>query len=232
MAKISKTQIDKLGERLKAEPVSDTDITLLDEYRRSFGESFDFVEGTMQNQLGLTPSGRRAKTTASIIDKLCRESIRLSQIQDIAGCRLIVSDVFEQDRTVFRLQSVFPSCAVIDRRSKPSHGYRAVHVIVKNFDCWVEIQIRTSLQHLWAQISETLSDTFDPTIKYGGGSDAIQSILTESSAIVAALEESESQWSQSTENSLVVQEELEKFRNLKEHTSTIFAKMIEIIESQ
>jgi ppGpp synthetase/RelA/SpoT-type nucleotidyltranferase len=37
---------------------------------------------------------------------------------------------------------------VIDRREKPSHGYRAVHVIVECGGRMVEIQVRTELQHL------------------------------------------------------------------------------------
>jgi ppGpp synthetase/RelA/SpoT-type nucleotidyltranferase len=33
----------------------------------------------------------------------------------------------------------------------------------------VEIQVRILMQHWWAELSEKLSDTIDPEIKYGGG---------------------------------------------------------------
>lgn len=36
-------------------------------------------------------------------------------------------------------------------------------------DRWVEVQIRTELQHVWAQISEKVADMFDQAIKYGKG---------------------------------------------------------------
>ena len=52
----------------------------------------------------------------------------------------------------------------------------------------IEIQIRTSLQHLWAELSEKFSDIVDPSIKYGGGDKEIQSHLAEYSQIVAGAE--------------------------------------------
>ena len=90
---ISKTQIDKLGERLRVGSISDDDLRLLDEYRRSFSAAYEFVVGVISKQLGLEPTGRPAKSTTSIAEKLQRESIRLTQIQDIAGCRVVVSDI-------------------------------------------------------------------------------------------------------------------------------------------
>jgi ppGpp synthetase/RelA/SpoT-type nucleotidyltranferase len=55
---------------------------------------------TIRDQLGLEPTGRPAKSTTSITEKLHRESIRLTQIQDIAGCRIVISDIAEQERVV------------------------------------------------------------------------------------------------------------------------------------
>jgi ppGpp synthetase/RelA/SpoT-type nucleotidyltranferase len=55
----------------------------------------------------------------------------------------------------------------------------------------IEIQVRTSLQHLWAEVSEKLSDQFDPAIKYGGGDDKIRQLLMNASAAVADLEQTE-----------------------------------------
>jgi ppGpp synthetase/RelA/SpoT-type nucleotidyltranferase len=116
------------------------------------------------DQLKLQPTGRPAKSTTSIADKLTRESIRLTQIQDIAGCRIIVSDSLEQERVVSELRRVFATTKVVDRRVSPSHGYRAVHVIVNAGGTAIEVQVRTSLQHLWAEFSEKLSDVIDPEI--------------------------------------------------------------------
>jgi hypothetical protein len=86
---LSKTQIDRLGERLKLGSHTESDLRMLDEYRRSFGEAYEAVIQTIR-QHGAFPTGRSAKSTLSIVEKLRRESIRLSQMQDIAGCRIVV----------------------------------------------------------------------------------------------------------------------------------------------
>ncbi len=195
---ISKTQIDRLGERLKKGDISDNDLRLLDKYRHSFSEPYGIVAGRICEGIKLEVTGRLVKSTKSISDKLRRESVRLTQIQDIAGCRLIVPDIAIQEVTIKSLQELFENTVVVDRRKQPSHGYRAVHVIVYCLGKTVEIQIRTSLQHLWAELSEKFSDVVDPAIKYGGGDKAIQDVLSKTSASVAVLELLEYEFSKVT----------------------------------
>ena len=76
MAALSKTQIDRLGDRLKKGFPSDDDLRLLDEYRLSFGAAYNLVIRTIRDKLHLEPTGRPAKSTSSIAEKLLRESIR------------------------------------------------------------------------------------------------------------------------------------------------------------
>ena len=102
---------------------------------------------------------------------------------------MVVDNVLEQDRLLERLQSTFKTIFVDDRRIRSSHGYRAVHAIVRIDDRWVEIQVRTQEQHLWAEWSEKLSDTKDPTIKYGGGPPELQAKLKEYSELLRGVEE-------------------------------------------
>lgn len=189
--KLSKTQIDQLGDRLREGSPTEPDLRLLDEYRRSFGEAYETVVRTIREQLHLEPTGRPAKSTSSLIEKLHRESIRLSQVQDIAGCRVVVADVAEQELLIVSLCAVFPGASVVDRRANPSYGYRAVHVIARISGKSIEIQVRTPLQHLWAELSETLSDVHDPEIKYGGGPEMDRELLARASRSVATLEELE-----------------------------------------
>jgi putative GTP pyrophosphokinase len=186
----SKTQIDRLGDRLKSGPHTESDLRLLDDYRRSFCEAYETVVLRIR-QRGEFPTGRLAKSTLSIVEKLSRESIRLSQIQDIAGCRVVLVDILRQERFVAALKDDFPDAAVIDRRENPSHGYRAIHVITAISGKAVEIQVRSSLQHLWAEFSEKSSDVLDPAIKYGGGSESWRDFLTKCSEAVARIEELE-----------------------------------------
>ncbi len=112
-------------------------------------------------------------------------------MQDIAGCRVVVTGVVEQERVIASLVAVFPEVSVMDRREKPSYGYRAVHIIANIFGKPVEIQVRTALQHGWAEVSEKASDVIDPTIKYGGGPEFWRSCLSSSSEAVAAYEVAE-----------------------------------------
>jgi len=217
--KFSKTQIDRLGDRLRKGNLSDADLRLLDDYRRSFGEAYEIVVRSIREQLKLEPTGRPAKSTSSIIEKLQRESIRLSQVQDIAGCRIVVSDVKEQDRIVGLLLNVFPRASIVDRRVHTSFGYRAVHVIPKISGKMIEIQVRSSLQHLWAELSERISDVLDPAIKYGGGDDEIQKILMADSELVSAIERIEMEIPSFPEN-------LSKIPELQQQMTDMRKKMI------
>ncbi len=184
---LSKTQIDRLGDRLRSGNFDEVDLRLLDAYRRSFGEAYERVVGEIRETLGLEPTGRQPKSKTSIVEKLRRESIRLSQMQDIAGCRVIVNDISEQEAKLRLLKNTFDDFTVVDRRNNSSHGYRAIHVIVKSSDRMVEIQLRTAAQHLWAELSERISDE-DPAIKYGGGEEADRWILDATSEAVTAME--------------------------------------------
>lgn len=226
---LSKTQIDRLGGRIRQGLLVDSDLRSLDEYRRSFGEAYTTVVQTIREQLHLEPTGRPAKSTTSIIDKLRRESIRLTQIQDVAGCRIIVADVPEQERVVMSLSSAFPGATVVDRRANPSHGYRAVHIIASVAAKFVEIQVRTFMQHVWAETSEKLSDTIDPGLKYGEGPEAYRTMLEHASRGVQAVELLESALLKSTERS-------EEFRQLlleaREELRGIMNDIVSSVESQ
>lgn len=154
--------------------MEEADLALLTEFRISYESAYREVVEILNEHIHLELSGRIAKTTESIVDKLRRQSIRLNRIQDIAGCRLLVSDLNQQDQVVESICTLFPGASVVDRRAKPSHNYRAVHVIVSRSGKTVEIQVRTGLQQWWARYSEKLSDVVDSRIKYGGGDEVIQ----------------------------------------------------------
>jgi len=192
VSSLSKTSIDQLGDRLRKGNVSEGDLRLLDTYRRSFSPSYEMVIDTIRTTVGLAPTGRPAKSTTSITEKLQRETIRLTQMQDIAGCRLVVADIDAQNATVEALKRAFSSVDVVDRRRWPSHGYRAVHLIANVQGKQIEIQVRTTLQHLWAEFSEKLSDVIDPAIKYGGGPTDVSGLLKDYVEMVKAVEEAES----------------------------------------
>lgn len=190
MPESSKSDVDRLGSILRAGNYSSGDLIRLDLYRRSFGDDYKYVVDVVQNQLHLNVTGRPSKSTNSIVDKLNRESTRLSQMQDIAGCRVVVEDVVVQNRFVAAIE-VYLDATIIDRRANPSHGYRAVHLICRRNGRPVEIQVRTVLQHMWAEISEKLSDTVDPGLKYGVGNEQTLGVLNKLSTAVLEFENEE-----------------------------------------
>jgi len=127
------------------------------------------LSSVLRDDLGLknTP---RLKTKHTLIDKLVREQSNLFTMDDIAGLRLEpVTDRVIQDQVCRLIVSRFPppDSRVKDRRERPNAGYRAVHVIVKQGIYRVEVQIRTHLQHQWAEANEKLADIAGRSLRYG-----------------------------------------------------------------
>lgn len=177
MVSLTPTQINKLGDRLRGAALTEADLRLLSDYRNSFAAASSEVLEVLRDEFHLTPTARPAKSTRAILAKLQRESTRLSTMQDIAGCRVVVNHRLEQRTLILRLIQRFPSCKLIDRISRPSHGYRALHLVVRLRGRCVEIQVRTELQHLWAQVCESMADRVGIDFKYGGGSGAMRRLM-------------------------------------------------------
>ncbi|WP_062345604.1 hypothetical protein [Herbidospora yilanensis] len=168
---LSKGAFDRLGERLARQGgVPDDDVELFTSIVSAYEDTLTQVEAVLVD-LGYRPSAR-VKTTAVLIEKLVRESSRLSQVQDFAGARIVLANRLDQDRAVQRISERFDGFCprpsrVKDRRHEPSHGYRAVHLVVFPDGNPVEIQVRTELQDRWAQIVERLADSWGRGIRYG-----------------------------------------------------------------
>ena len=98
---------------------------------------------------------------------------------------------------------------------QPSYGYRAVHVIVEMSGKMVEIQVRTTFQHIWAEISEKYADLYGSDIKYGGGADEIRRLLELLSKYIATYEDLEDTLGR-LQGSDEVREMLEKMRGIRQ----------------
>lgn len=77
---------------------------------------------------------------------------------------------------------------LVDRVSKPSHGYRALHLVVREHGRCVEVQIRTELEHLWAQLCELVADRVGLDFKYGSGRQDLRVWMQRLSDAVDAIE--------------------------------------------
>jgi Region found in RelA / SpoT proteins len=168
----SKNQMNKLGKRLRhGELPTDEDLDLLAEYQSSL---YPIVKETLL-LVGAAYAAAfpeqvfdptiREKQIRSIVKKLRREAMNLSSMQDLIGFRVVVPRATDQQLLIDHLPGG-DAWRVKDRRLEPSHGYRAVHVIRKTSIGFVELRIRTQLQHEWAELSERLERRF-PGVKYG-----------------------------------------------------------------
>lgn len=185
---MSNSQIDKLGRDLRSGQIDADHLRRLELFRTEFGEAYKAVEDLFVNKLKLRITGRPSKSTVAIVEKLKRETIRLSQVQDIAGCRVLVPDIGAQDKLVQVLDTMLGRVVIDDKRDVPTHGYRAVHVIALHGSRPVEVQVRTFHQHAWAEISEKLADAFGQSIKYGTGEQWALKFLSNLSDLTAKLE--------------------------------------------
>lgn len=167
LTNMTNAEIDKLGSRLRAGSIDSAAIGDLAAFWASFDNTVTTVLGTLDG-LGMASSKRIGKSRLSITAKLLRSSMRLSQMQDIVGARIVVENLNEQETALGSIVSTFPTAKVNDKRLRPNHGYRAVHVIVyapRPF----EIQIRTLLQHEFAELVEAVSTRNNTPLKYGVG---------------------------------------------------------------
>jgi ppGpp synthetase/RelA/SpoT-type nucleotidyltranferase len=164
----TKSQIDRLGERLrKEEPPGSEALAQLEQLRGSYGPPMAEAQALIREHLGLDAASR-LKTVNTIVEKLRREKTRLSTMQDIAGVRIVLAKgLADQQERVAQIESLFPGARVQDRRENPNRGYRAMHVIVRVGGFPVEVQVRTALQHSWAEAMEKLADDLGRGIRYG-----------------------------------------------------------------
>lgn len=192
----SREQIRKLGERLASgDPVPNDDLHLLEELVACHMQALELgrprLDG-LAEAAGTAPLHitHRAKTTQTIIEKLRREhGMSLPRMQDLAGIRVVAGVSFgQQDALAAEIAQRFPADPreprVVDRRARPSYGYRAVHVIVSLDGVNIEVQVRTYLQHVWADLMERLADRLGRQIRYGEPPIPPEGMTQESAQIV------------------------------------------------
>lgn len=173
----SATEIDRLGDALREDGEPSVEQRLkYDEYREEFAEALAEVQRDLQRLAGVAAVGR-LKTFETVTAKMRRQTIRLSQVADIAGCRVVVATLAEQEHLLRQIRDAWSDCRIRDYRENPQFGYRAVHAIVRARGRLVEIQIRTTAQNAWANFSEAIAYGVDISIKYGGGPDEVRTFL-------------------------------------------------------
>lgn len=187
----SKNQIRKLGSRLRnAEIPFEQDVSAYIAWSQGFRAALDEVEGTVKTRIGDLAQERgyefsaRIKQISSARAKLIRQRTSLSDLEDIAGCRVIVPALVD-------VEHVALECAKLDvtrtrdYRDRDRNGYRAVHLTLRASDGnLVELQVRTRIQHGWAQLTERAAAIAGTEVKYGGGPNDIRVLLDSFSKMV------------------------------------------------
>ena len=188
---LSNSEIDQLGDRLRNNCLEDGDLKKLHEFRQTYSDIdvqvYKLIEDTLKtsmDKLKLVITKRKRKTRQSIVDKLYRQKkLRLSQMQDIVGCRIVVRGGAQAACQVnTQLANAFEEKQLrIQSKPRNKDSYRAIHLIVKINKKSYEIQLRTLAQDVFANLVERLSDK-DNTLKYGG-SDKEQPVLKKLKAL-------------------------------------------------
>lgn len=138
--------------------------------------------------------GQRLKRMDTIRDKLDRyPKMALSRMHDIGGCRAVLPDQSAVDQVIDRVRSQ-RRWEVLDRtwdyveQPKPD-GYRAKHLVARKDGVLIEIQLRTEIQHAWAELVERLDRRYGVGLKTGRAEQRIRDLLAAGAAVFAEAEQ-------------------------------------------
>jgi len=97
--------------------------------------------------------------------------MRLSQMEDIGGCRAVLfGGAREVAGVVKRIRRNWSVIDTLDYvRGPKSTGYRALHIIVERDGRMIEIQLRSPKQHEWAEAVERAAGRSGYALKDGDG---------------------------------------------------------------
>jgi putative GTP pyrophosphokinase len=177
---------------------------------------------------------QRLKRTPSILLKLSNhKTMRLSTMQDIGGLRAILDttkQVYELLEIYKRSKSKHSLSSSQDYINSPKKdGYRSVHLVYKLARAphlFLEIQLRSQLQHIWATGVEVFGTLQNSSFKSGQGSQKWLHFFSLLSSLFAIKEKTpvlEAHKSIS-ENALIIQvqkeiQELQAIENLSVYTT-------------
>ncbi len=191
-----KAEVDKAGKTLTQLSVSTSQLEQALTVMSNWRSSHSFPMNTFKIRLGRASKKidtqavvvQRLKRVPSIVRKLNRtqtQTMKLSQMQDIGGCRAVLSDVslvrklsdiYTDKRKSRGLKHKKVNEKDYIKNPKPD-GYRSIHLIYKyksdkksTYDgLLVEIQIRSRIQHAWATAVETVDLFTKQAIKSNEG---------------------------------------------------------------
>lgn len=191
--KNSRTRIDRAGRELVAaserSEIPEESLAVINNWRSFHTFPLNSITVGLKEKSRRIQEGalvvQRLKRTRSILGKLIREpSMRLTQMQDIGGCRTVFSSidsVYALKKSYLNHNGQYEVVRIDDyiRSPKPS-GYRSLHLVLKykskkypQYDnVFVEVQARTLTQHAWATAVETVGAVLGQALKSSEGEEA------------------------------------------------------------
>ena len=116
----------------------------------------------------------------------------MTQLQDIGGLRIIVDQNSDVDRLIeyitdkLKRQTSIVIKRTVDYRKKgrDDSGYRAAHIIMEKDGVSLELQIRSRIQHYWAELIERTSVIYGYVIKELEGDERVIKYFKEFSNLI------------------------------------------------
>lgn len=202
----SKSKIDKAGELLKSKSDSDKEIiqalNVLSNWRAVHAMPLDTFAKVLKTRAQRISDeaviAQRLKRAPSILLKLSNhKTMRLSTMQDIGGLRAILHTTEE----VYKLLALYKNSkskhslfSLDDYIKDPKKdGYRSIHLVyklAKTPSLFLEIQLRSQLQHIWATGVEVFGTLKNSSFKSGQGSKRWLEFFSLLSSVFAIKEDS------------------------------------------
>ncbi len=186
----SRTRIDRAGRELvlaaESSEAAESALTVVNDWRSFHAFPLNSITVVLKQKTRRIQRDalvvQRLKRSRSILAKLVREpSMRLTQMQDIGGCRAVldtVESVYLLKDSYLNEKGQYQVVHIDDyiRSPKPS-GYRSLHLILRYIskkypeynNLLLEVQARTLTQHAWATAVETVGAVIGQALKSSEG---------------------------------------------------------------
>lgn len=228
--KYTRTQIKKAGKAYISDSSNEEEkenaLALINNWRAAHSFPLQIIYMHVKKTAGdRAVVAQRLKRLYSITQKLYRfPNMSLTAMQDIGGCRVIVDsidDVYNMVNSLKESRMRHKLKEEYDYIKDPKKdGYRSYHIVYSYYSdrnpkyngLFIEIQIRTHIQHLWATAVETM-DTFtgDP-LKIGQGDPENRQFFILASMLLE-IYETNAQKVEAVKRSKVLQEFIEYDKN-------------------
>jgi putative GTP pyrophosphokinase len=207
----SKSQVRKAGQTLINDNSSFEEFydafLVVENWRSCHGYPINTFQATLRSKLkAIDPDAlvsQRLKRMPSILNKLTRFlNMSLDRMQDFGGLRAVVSSnrklrELEQNYRNSRFKHELVSCRDYVTSPKES-GYRSIHLVYKYINpfasayngLFIELQLRTKLQHAWATSVETMGTFLGQALKSSEGEELWLDYFSLCSAAFSHVEDS------------------------------------------